>query len=177
MSLSAQRPDGAISPPGDSGPSATTAPEHQYLSFDLAGQEYGIDIQRVQEIRSAERATRIPTTPEHVLGVINLRGHVVPLIDLRRRFALAEAPAMLAQVVVVVRVSANGRSVTAGLLVDAVNEVCGIDAAALRPAPQLGAEAVQRFVDGLAVTARGLMVLLDAQRLIAESLFVEPDRQ
>jgi purine-binding chemotaxis protein CheW len=149
----------------------------QYLSFELAGQEYGIEILRVQEIRSAERATRIPNTPEHVLGVINLRGHVVPIVDLRRRFGLAEPTGRTAQVIVVVRVPLGERSVTAGLLVDAVSEVCSIDVAALRPAPHVGKGAEQRFVSDLAVSVRGLMILLDAQRLVEGSLFMALDQQ
>jgi purine-binding chemotaxis protein CheW len=149
----------------------------QYLSFELAGQEYGIDIQRVQEIRAAEPATRIPNTPDHVLGVINLRGHVVPIVDLRRRFGLPEQADAVVPVIVIVRVPLEGRSVTAGLQVDAVSEVCSIDSGALRPAPQVGTGAESRFVDSLAVSARGLMILLDVQRLVDGSLFAAADQR
>lgn len=162
-------------PSGEAAHAATGGASRQYLSFDLAGQEYGIEILRVQEIRSAERATRIPNTPEHVLGVINLRGHVVPVVDLRRRFGLAAAPAEAAQVIVVVRVPLDDRIVTAGLVVDSVSEVRSIDGAALRPPPQVGAGAEQRFIDSLAVAPRGLMILLDVRRLVDGSLFAALD--
>jgi purine-binding chemotaxis protein CheW len=172
-----QHPVNGFNPEEDRTGSSPGGPARQYLRFELAGQEYGIEIMRVQEIRSAERATRIPNTPEHVLGVINLRGHIVPVVDLRRRFGLPASNVQTSQVTVVVRVPVGERDVTAGLLVDSVSEVCSLETAALQPAPQLRGGEEAQFVASLAVSARGLVILLDVSRLIDASLFTSLDQQ
>ncbi len=165
-----QRPGTSVNPEDDRGSGASGGPLRQFLRFDLADQEYGVEILRVQEIRSAERATRLPNAPEHVLGVINLRGHVVPVVDLRRRFGLPAVNVQASRVIVVVRVPLAGRDVTAGLLVDSVSEVCSLETATLRPAPPLGNASEAQFIDGLAVSTRGLVIMLDVCRLVEASL-------
>ena len=91
----------------------------QYLTFMLAGEEYGVDILRVQEIKGWDKVTRIPHTPAYVLGVINLRGAVVPILDLRRRFGLETIDFGPTTVVIVVRASGGGDERTVGVVVDA----------------------------------------------------------
>src|SRR5580698_9665149 len=88
----------------------------QYLTFMLAGEEYGVDILRVQEIKGWDKVTRIPHTAEHVLGVINLRGAVVPILDLRCRFGLGETQYGRTTVVIVVKVGTDHGELTAGIV-------------------------------------------------------------
>ncbi|MGH8120531.1 MAG: chemotaxis protein CheW, partial [Gammaproteobacteria bacterium] len=90
----------------------------QYLSFLLAGEEYGVDILKVQEIRGWERPTMLPNALDYVLGVINLRGTVVPIIDLRQRFALEKSQVGQTTVVVIVKVSGADKERTVGIVVD-----------------------------------------------------------
>src|SRR5580693_5632347 len=117
MDLSAARPAAKPIIPTNS---------EQYLTFQLAGQTYGVEILRVQEIKGWERPTRLPHSPEYVLGVINLRGAVVPIIDLRRRFGLGESQYSQTTVIVVVKIEGPRGPVTAGIVVDGVCEVCNI---------------------------------------------------
>jgi purine-binding chemotaxis protein CheW len=143
----------------------------QYLTFQLAGEEYGVDILRVQEIKGWERATRIPHVPHYVLGVINLRGAIVPIIELRRRFGLEQAEFGPTTVVIVVKVTSERGVRTVGMVVDAVCEVYNVAAADLRPAPELGASVDAAFVKGLATIENKMLILLDIDRLINASIF------
>jgi purine-binding chemotaxis protein CheW len=149
---------------------ASTATAEQYLTFQLAGQSYGVEILRVQEIKGWEKPTRLPHAPEHVQGVINLRGAVVPILDLRRRFHLGETAYGRTTVVIVVKVECERGELTAGIVVDAVCEVCNIGAADLRPAPSIGSAIDSDFVRGLAMLGDGMLVLLDVAKLVTGTL-------
>lgn len=149
----------------------------QYLTFLLAGQEYGIDILRVQEIKGWDKPTRIPHSPEHVLGVINLRGAVVPIIDLRMRFGVETAPFGPTTVVIVVRVNGQRGELTVGVVVDAVCEVCNVSEGQLRPPPDVGGSIDSDFVKGLAMTDKRMLILLSVDRLINASLLEQISEQ
>ena len=155
-------------------PAGQAGQAEQYLTFELAGQQYGVDILRVQEIKGWERPTRLPRSPEYVQGVINLRGAVVPIIDLRSRFGLGNSEQGRTTVVIVVRVEGPRGPLTAGLVVDGVCEVCSIGAGQLQPPPDVGAAIDVQFVAGLAMAADRLLVLLDVPRLIAATLADSP---
>jgi len=142
----------------------------QYLTFELAGQYYGVEILRVQEIKGWEQPTRLPHSPEYVQGVINLRGAVVPIIDLRRRFGLATAAQERTTVVIVIRVPGTRGELTAGLVVDAVCEVCAISPEQLRAPPQVIESIDVRYVLGLAVMGERMLVLLDVPQLMSATL-------
>jgi purine-binding chemotaxis protein CheW len=142
----------------------------QYLTFQLAGQTYGVEILRVQEIKGWEKPTRLPHSPEHVQGVINLRGAVVPILDLRRRFGLGETEYGRTTVVIVVKVDSARGELTAGIVVDAVCEVCNIGADNLRPPPEVGSAIDSDFVRGLAMVGDGMLVLLDVVHLVNRTL-------
>ena len=146
---------------------ATEAANQQFLTFKLAGEEYGVGILTVQEIRGWSAVTAIPHSPPWVLGVIDLRGVVVPVIDLRRRFELAAADFGPSTVVIVIRVNTGADERTVGLVVDAVSEVYDIDESAFRQLPDLGCSAVGEVVNGLAHTDGKTVILLDAVRLAA----------
>src|SRR5471030_979690 len=117
---------------------ATVQGVEQFLTFQLMGQLYGVEILRVQEIKGWEKPTRLPHSPEYVQGVINLRGAVVPILDLRRRFGLGETEYGRTTVVIVVKVDTARGELTAGIVVDAVCEVCNIRPEDLRPPPEVG---------------------------------------
>jgi purine-binding chemotaxis protein CheW len=141
----------------------------QVLTFKLAGEEYGLGILTVQEIRGWSAVTAIPHAPEWVLGVIDLRGVVVPIIDLRQRFQLEPAQFGPATVVIVIRVPSGGEERTVGLVVDAVSEVYDIDASTYRALPELGSAASSAVVQGLAQADGKTLILLDAQQLAASA--------
>lgn len=143
----------------------------QYLTFLCDGEEYGIDILRVQEIKGWESATRVPHAAHYVLGVMNLRGTIVPVINLRTRFGLADRPFDASTVVIVVRVRGRDHDRTVGIVVDAVSEVYGFTADSIRPPPLVGGEPDGACINGIATTAdKKMVMLLDIDRLIDASV-------
>lgn len=142
----------------------------QYLTFMLAGEEYGVDILRVQEIKGWDKVTRIPHTPDYVLGVINLRGAVVPILDLRRRFGLETIAFGPTTVVIVMRVMTGRDERTVGVVVDAVSEVYNVDAADTKPPPDVCGSVDTVFVKALATIEEKMLILLDIDRLIGNSI-------
>jgi purine-binding chemotaxis protein CheW len=142
----------------------------QYLSFFLGGQEYATDILRVQEIKGWDTVTRVPYSPNYILGVINLRGAIVPVIDPRVRFALDSAPFDAATVVIVVRVAGARGERIVGLVVDAVSDVYSFAADNIQPPPDAVGSVDQMFVLGLAKLEDKLVIILDIERLVIASV-------
>ena len=142
----------------------------QYLTFMLAGEEYGVDILRVQEIKGWDKVTRIPHTAGYVLGVINLRGAIVPILDLRRRFGLETIDFGATTVVIVVRVGDERVGRTVGMVVDAVSEVYNVDTADTKPPPDVCGSVETIFVKALATVEDKMLILLDIDRLIGNSI-------
>jgi purine-binding chemotaxis protein CheW len=138
----------------------------QYLTFILSKEEYGVDILRVQEIRGWDGATVIPNTPDYVLGVINLRGTVVPIIDLRKRFEMDNIEFTAETVIVVVKVVHDGGERTVGMVVDAVSDVYNITADDVNSAPDVGGNVSLDFIKGLATVNDNMIILLDIDALI-----------
>ena len=139
---------------------------HQYLTFILAGEEYGVDILKVQEIRSWEAATKIPNTPDYVLGVINLRGTIVPIIDVRQRFSMDKTEIDSTTVIVVVKVDHDNTSRTIGMLVDAVSEVYNIADSDIRAMPEVSSQIATEFVKGLTTVNDKMIIILNVDLLI-----------
>lgn len=138
----------------------------QYLTFMLAGEEYGVDILRVQEIKGWDNVTKIPNTPEYIRGVINLRGTIVPIIDLRLRFALDHLDYGATTVVIVVNVlSENKKERIMGIVVDAVSDVYNIDNADLKDAPDFGTAVDTKFLKGLTTVNEQMVILLDIDHM------------
>ncbi len=144
------------------GPAA--APFMQLVSFRVATEEYGLDILRVQEIIRVQELTRIPNSPAFVEGVINLRGKVIPVVALRRRFGMEDIPYAKQTRIVVIEV----RGVILGLLVDSVSEVLSIPSDTLEAPPRLG-RVDGEYVVGVAKLSAGLLILLDADRLMFDA--------
>jgi len=152
--------------PQTEGSLENTVEGSQYLTFVLADEEYGVDILKVQEIRGWEQATRIPGTPEFVLGVINLRGSVVPIIDLRKRFELVGQEFNKLTVMILVNVLHEGSMRTIGMVVDSVSEVYTISDDDVNPAPDVGGAIGTNYIKGLATVEDKMIILLDIDVLI-----------
>ena len=138
----------------------------QYLTFLLAGEEYGVDILRVQEIKGWDTVTSIPNTPAYIKGVINLRGTIVPLIDLRERFGLEALSYGATTVVIVLKVARNHGERIMGLVVDAVSDVYNVSDEQRKPPPDFGAAVSSEFVKGLATVGDKMLILLDIDHLL-----------
>ena len=134
----------------------------EYLTFTLGAEEYGVDILKVQEIRGVDQVTRLPDAPEFVKGVINLRGLIVPVVDMRLKFRLSQAVYDETTVMVVLVVA--GRTI--GVVVDGVSDVLQLDAAQVRPVPDLGSAIDRQFLTGLGVIGERMLILLDIERLM-----------
>lgn len=143
-------------------------PLEQYLTFILAGEEYGVEILKVQEIKGWDKATPLPNTPDHILGVLNLRGAIVPIIDVRKRFQLESVEYTVKTVVIVVKVSQDGVERVVGLVVDAVADVHELNANDIQLVPKSGS-AQNEFIRGLASVNDNMIILLDIDRLFGFS--------
>ncbi len=139
----------------------------QYLTFMLADEEYGVDILRVQEIKGWDGVTPMPNMPEYILGVINLRGTVVPIVDMRKKFGLEEIPYSKTTVVIMVRVEDEEHGErTMGMVVDAVSEVHNISASELKPSPDFGGNISTDSILGLATKNEHMIIMLDIDHLM-----------
>lgn len=134
----------------------------QYLTFTLGQEEYGVEILKVQEIKGYSAITPIPNTPAYVKGVMNLRGAVIPIVDLRAKLAMSEAAYNQFTVIIVVRVGAK----TVGVVVDAVSDVLNIPTKDIQATPDFGAQVDARFISGLAKAGDKLVVLLDIDKVL-----------
>jgi purine-binding chemotaxis protein CheW len=139
---------------------------HPYLTFALAGGEYGVDILRVQEIRRWEPVTRVPNAPPHVKGVLNLRGAIVPVLDLRKRFGLPEQPCGPDAVVVVLRAASDGGERSVGLVVDGVSDVLEARDADVRATPDFGRVMAADCIAGLTTAGQAMVMLLDVESVL-----------
>jgi purine-binding chemotaxis protein CheW len=158
MSLAMQ----SVAPQGSA--SALNEGARQYLTFKVAAEEYGIEILSVQEIRGYSGVSALPNTPAYIRGIMNLRGTVIPIFDLRARFRMEEQEYTRFTVVIVVRV----HSKSIGLVVDAVSDVLDILPGDIRERPDCGARADINFITGIATIGEKLVVILDIAKLLTE---------
>lgn len=140
----------------------------KYLTFLLDGEEYGVQILKIREIIGLMDITQVPQTPPFVEGVINLRGKVIPVIDLRTKFGLERAQYNDQTCIIVVDVG-----VMMGIIVDTVNEVHDIPGAAIEPAPQFGAAVDTSFILGMGKVKNEVKILLDIDKVLASTELVE----
>jgi purine-binding chemotaxis protein CheW len=159
-----------------SGPHETTGPNGliakagKYLTFKLGIEEYGLEILKVQEIIKMMDITRVPRTPAFVRGVINLRGKVIPVVDLRLKFGMERRDTTDKTCVIVVQVAhagASGGSVTMGTIVDEVSEVQDIAGEQIEPAPEFGTTVETDFILGMGKVARKVIMLLDIDKVLS----------
>ena len=138
----------------------------QFLSFTLGKEEYGVDILRVQEIRSWEPVSRIPNVPDYEKGVVNLRGAIVPIIDLRERFQLGRSQYSPLTVVVVLQALIRDKTRVIGVVVDSVSDVIDVDKKNIQTAPNFGAKVSTEFINGLVSVNGRMVMLLDVDKLL-----------
>src|ERR1700733_9097987 len=160
---------------GTSAPSPTAPGSHQVLTFVLGSETYGVDILRVQEIRGWSSVTKIPHAPPHVLGVLNLRGSIVPIVDMRMQFNLERAEYTAVTVIIVLSVKSRTGRRDFGVVVDGVSDVVTVNEAQVKPAPDLGSRAATEHIRGLMPVADRMVVLLDIDRLIGHELGTQGD--
>lgn len=138
----------------------------QYLSFVLGTEEYGVDILRVQEIRSWEPVSRVPNVPPYEKGVVNLRGAIVPIIDLRERFSLSKVEYTPLTVVVVLQTGSGNHTRIMGVVVDSVSDVISIEKSEIQGAPDFGTKVSNEFINGLVSVSERMVMLLDVDKLL-----------
>ena len=142
---------------------------NQFLSFSVAGSDYGLPILKVREILSYEGSTPVPGTPPSIRGVVNVRGSVVPVVDLAVKFGRAATDSTKRTCVLVVEAVSGGENLTVGLLAGAVNEVVELAPGDVEPPPAFGAGVKVDYLLGLGKTAAGFVLLLDLDRVLSES--------
>ena len=141
----------------------------QYLSFHIAGTDYGLPILTVKEILQHEEPTRVPGAPASVRGVITVRGAVVPVLDLAVKFGKGETVATKRTCILAVETRAGGEQLTLGILADAVNEVLDLPAGEVEPPPTFGTGVRLDYLTGMGKVGRGFVLLLDVDRVVSAS--------
>jgi len=140
--------------------------EGKYLTFALAQEEYGLEILKVREIIGYMEITAVPQTPEYVKGVINLRGQVIPVIDLRGKFGMETTEITDETCIIVVEITQDDRAFNTGIVVDRVQEVLDIDGQDIEEAPQFGASVDTNFILGMGKIGDTVKILLDIDRVL-----------
>jgi len=135
----------------------------EFLTFTLGSEEYGVDILKVQEIRGYDTVTRIPDTPDFIKGVINLRGTIVPVVDMRLKFKLAQAQYDVFTVMIILTVAQR----VVGMVVDGVSDVLQLPAERICPAPELGGQLGSRFITGIGTLDQRMLILVDIEKLMS----------
>ena len=153
-------------------PAGERSTSGEYLTFKLGAEEYALEILRVQEIRNYESATAIANAPAFVKGVVNLRGVIVPIIDLRLLLGTSSAEYTPFTVVIVLNL---GRG-TVGVVVDSVSDVVELAAAQIRPAPDFSRDADTRYVTGLGTLDGRMLIVADIERLLTDQGALAPER-
>lgn len=148
----------------------------EYLTFRLGKEDYGVDILRVQEIRGWEMVTRVPNQPEFVKGVLNLRGAIVPIFDLRLRLGMPFLDYGKETVVIVLRIKDDKGDRSIGVLVDAVSDVLNASASDIRGTPELGSGIDTEVISGLATSGERMIMIIDADKLLEARTNQLPDQ-
>ena len=147
------------------GSSMTSSAPHalEFLSFTLGQEEYGIDIQKVQELRGYDTVTRIANAPEHIKGVVNLRGIIVPIIDMRIKFNLGTPTYDQFTVVIILNIASR----VMGMVVDSVSDVITLKPEQIKPAPTMGSALDTEYLMGLGTIEERMLILIDLDRLMS----------
>jgi purine-binding chemotaxis protein CheW len=145
------------------GEAASAAPKKEFLSFKLGQEEYCLDILSVQEIRGYDTVTSIANTPDFIKGVINLRGNIVPIVDLRIKFRLSEARYDATTIVIILNL--NKKMI--GIVVDSVSDVIALPVDSIREAPRFGSAINTEFISGMATVDERMLIVVDIQRLMS----------
>lgn len=149
--------------------SSSVEKESKYLTFSLDAEEYGIGILKIKEIIGMMPITNVPQTPEFIKGVVNLRGKVIPVIDLRLRFELSETQYNQRTCIVVVEITGQKGKFSIGLVVDSVSEVLNIKAEEIEKSPSFGAKVHTDYILGMAKMNGSVKILLDIEKVLSSS--------
>lgn len=143
---------------------ATNVP-NEFLTFTLGDEEYGVDILKVQEIRGYDTVTRIPDAPDFIKGVINLRGTIVPVVDMRLKFKLGRADYNEFTVMIILNIAHR----VVGMVVDGVSDVLQLTPEQIRPAPEFGGSVNTKFITGIGALDSRMLILVDIERLMTSA--------
>ncbi len=141
----------------------------KYLTFKLGDEEFGLEILKVQEIIRLQKITKVPKAPDFVRGVINLRGKVIPVVELRKKFEMQEHEDTEKTCIIVVQIEFGGTPVTMGIIIDEVKEVLDIDAGAIEETPSFGTSIDTEFIMGIGKIGDNVKMLLDIQKVLSPS--------
>jgi len=147
----------------------TTAEATQYLTFKLGEEVFALDVAKVREILEAGSITKVPQTPDFMRGVINLRGSVVPVIDLRLKFGMSITERTVNTCIIVVEVQTVDGLIVLGALADSVQEVIEIEQEQIEPAPHIGTRLNTDFISGMGKFDNGFIMILDTDRLFSDT--------
>jgi len=146
---------------------------HQFLTFRLGNESYAVDVHKVREILDQVAITRVPQMPDDMLGVINLRGNVVPVVDLRLTFGLPADESSRDNCVVVLEVDCGGEQIVVGARADAVQEVLDLPQAAIEPPPRLGMKLKSEFIRGMGKKDEAFIIILDVDRIFSDAALAQ----
>jgi purine-binding chemotaxis protein CheW len=139
----------------------------KYLTFKLAEEEYGLEILKVQEIIQMQAVTRVPRTPDYVRGVINLRGKVIPVVDLRKKFSLDSVKDTEKTCIIVVQITHKEGKIVMGIIIDEVKEVLDINGSNIEETPSFGASINTEFILGMGKIGSSVKILLDIDKVMS----------
>lgn len=139
----------------------------QYLTFKLEEEIFALDISKVREVLDFTTITKVPRTPEFMRGVINLRGNVVPVVDMRLKFGMTKTDKTVNTCIIIVEINLDGESTVLGALADAVQEVIELGAGQIEPAPKIGTRLRTDFIQGMGKRDEGFIIILDIDRVFS----------
>lgn len=139
----------------------------QYLTFELQEEVFALDISKVREVLDYTRVTKVPDTPEFMLGVINLRGSVVPVVDMRLKFGMSKTEKTLNTCIIIVEVELDGETTILGALADSVEEVMELDPDRIEPPPRIGTRLKTKFLKGMGKRDEHFIIILDIDKIFS----------
>ncbi len=146
---------------------ATIEGTTQYLTYKLGDETFALDISKVREVLDFTTVTKVPRTPEFMRGVINLRGSVVPVVDLRLKFGMTKTEKSVNTCVIIVEVNVDGETTILGALADSVQEVLDLDAGHIEPAPKIGSTVYHDFIRGMGKHNEQFIIILDVDKVFS----------
>ena len=139
----------------------------QYLTFKLEEEIFALDISKVREVLDFTTITKVPRTPEFMRGVINLRGNVVPVVDMRLKFGMTKTENTVNTCIIIVEINLDGETTVLGALADAVQEVIELESGQIEPAPKIGTRLTTDFIQGMGKRDEGFIIILDIDRVFS----------
>jgi len=139
----------------------------QYLTFKLAGEVFALDISKVREVMDFTKVTKVPQTPDFMLGVINLRGSVVPVVDMRLKFGMTMTEKSVNTCIIIVEIELDGETTVLGALADSVQEVMDLDPDQIEPAPRIGTRLNTKFIKGMGKRDKQFIIILDIDKVFS----------